>query len=301
MSPTVDGLVSVIMPFLDARPFINEAIESVLAQTHPAWELWLVDDGSSDGTADIARAFAAREPGRIHLLAHPEGANRGASASRNLGLGRARGEFVAFLDADDVWLPDNLAEQVARLGAAPEAGVLCSRSVYWHSWAGPEAGRDFTPPHRAPEGQPIPGVTFLARCIQGKASVPCPCGILVRRPLIEQVGGFEEQFPQLYDDQVLYAKLFLSTRVLLDPGCWARYRRHPASTTMTAEREQRFRPWRLAYLTWLEQYAGRDPAAAAALRPALRRELWRCHHPLGDWLLDQATFLGRRLERVWGR
>lgn len=300
MTPSVDGLVSIIMPFLHARPFIAEAIESVRAQTYPEWELWLVDDGSSDGTAEVARSFAERDPERIHLVAHPGGASHGASASRNLGLARARGEFVAFLDADDVWLPENLAELVRRLRAAPEVGVVCSRSLYWHSWAG-SGGRDFVPRHRAPEGRPIAGVGFLALCIQGKASVPCPCSILVRRSVIEQVGGFEKQFPQLYDDQVLYAKLFLSTKVLLDGGCWAKYRRHPASTTMTAEREQRFRPWRLAYLTWLEQYAGADPAAADALRPALRRELWRCRHPLGDWVLDQAAFLRSRLERGWSR
>jgi glycosyltransferase involved in cell wall biosynthesis len=296
-----DGLVSIIMPFLNARPFIAEAIESVRAQTHPDWELWLVDDGSTDGTADVARSFAARDPTRIRLLTHPGGGTHGASASRNRGLAQATGEFVAFLDADDVWLPENLAELVRRLRAAPEAGVVCSRSLYWYSWAGESGGRDFIPRHRAPEGRPIEGVGFLALCIQGKASVPCPCSILVRRSVIERTGGFEEQFPQLYDDQVLYAKLFLSTMVLLDGGCWAKYRRHSASTTMTAERERNFRPWRLAYLTWLEQYAGRDAATAAALRPALRRELWRCRHPLGDWLLDQAAFLRSRAERVWTR
>ena len=299
MIHTADGSVSVIMPFLNAASFLREAIESVRAQTHADWDLWLVDDGSTDGSADIARRYVAEDPRRIHLLTHADGNSHGASASRNLALAQARGEYVAFLDADDVWLAQSLAEQVKRLRLAPEAAILGSRTLYWHSWADGSGGHDFIPRHRAPEGRVMPGVSFLARCIQGKATVPCTCSVLVRRSVFEKVGGFETQFPQLYDDQALYAKLFIASRILLDPGCWAKYRRHPASTTMTAERERRYRPWRLAYLTWLRQYAERDPEAAAALRPALRRELWRCRHPVGDWLLDKTSFLGRRLRGMW--
>lgn len=297
---TIAGLVSVIMPFLDARPFIAEAIASVRAQTYPAWELWLVHDGSTDGSAEVARTCADRDPARIRLLEHPDARSHGASASRNLGLGRAAGEFVAFLDADDVWEPGNLAEQVRRLQAVPEAGALYSRTLYWHSWTG-GAGRtrDYTPRLRVEAGRPIPAPRFLELCIRGRAAVPCTCSILIRRSVIERVGGFEERFPGLYDDQAFYAKLFAGTTVLPVDGCWSRYRRHPGSTTMTADRERRFRPWRAAYLSWLQQYVGRDPALAAALGPALRHELWRCRHPAADWLLDQLSFLRRRLQRRW--
>ena len=288
------------MPFLDARAFIAEAIESVRAQTYPAWELWLVNDGSTDGSAELARGYAARDPARIAVLAHPDARSHGASAARNLALAQARGEFVAFLDADDVWEPDNLAEQVRRLRAVPEAGALYSRTRYWHSWAGElHRPRDYVPRLRLEPGRPIPAPAFLELCLRGEAAVPCTCSILIRREAVERAGGFEEQFPRLYDDQAFYAKLFATTTVLPVEGCWSRYRRHAGSTTMTADRERRYRPWREAYLTWVEQYVRRDPAVAIVLAPALRRELWRCRHPAADWLLDQLTFLRRRLERQW--
>ena len=89
--------VSVVLIFLDAERFLREAIESVLAQTFSAWELLLVDDGSTDGSSEIARCYAAEHPGAIRYLTHPGRENRGMSASRNLGIGAAAGEFVAFI------------------------------------------------------------------------------------------------------------------------------------------------------------------------------------------------------------
>src|SRR5438128_12540181 len=96
-------LVSAIIIFLNAEQFIQEAIESVFAQTYDNWELLLVDDGSTDGSTAIARSYLERHPRRVRYLEHSEHANRGMSASRNIGSRYARGEYIAFLDADDVW------------------------------------------------------------------------------------------------------------------------------------------------------------------------------------------------------
>src|SRR5512147_1824882 len=106
---TNQPLVSGVIIFWNAERFLQEAIESVLAQTYPSWELLLVDDGSTDGASEIARSYAARHPERIRYLEHPGHRNRGMSASRNLGLQQSRGALVAFLDSDDVWLPEKLA------------------------------------------------------------------------------------------------------------------------------------------------------------------------------------------------
>src|SRR5690349_14304343 len=99
------GLVSVIMIFLDAAPYLDEAVASVFAQTYGRWELLLVDDGSIDGSSVIASGYAEQHPDKVRYLEHPNHENRGMSASRNLGIMQAHGEFVAFLDADDVYLP----------------------------------------------------------------------------------------------------------------------------------------------------------------------------------------------------
>ena len=110
------------MPARNAQSFIEAAIASVQAQTHADWELWVVDDGSTDATAAIVRDGARRD-GRIHLLQHDR--SRGVCAARNQAIEAARGEFIAFLDADDVWLPHKLERQLAAL-RAQGAAACCS-------------------------------------------------------------------------------------------------------------------------------------------------------------------------------
>src|SRR5919109_4752706 len=92
-------LVSIIIPFLNAEKFIQEAIESVFAQTYDNWELFMVDDGSTDASTEIARGYAQQNPEKVRYLEHLGHQNRGISASRNLGLSHAKGQYVAMLDA----------------------------------------------------------------------------------------------------------------------------------------------------------------------------------------------------------
>ena len=156
--PAAGPLVSVIMIFLNAERFITSAIESVLAQTYAAWELVLVDDGSTDGSSAIARRFAQLQPARIRLVEHEGHANRGMSASRNLGLRQARGAYIALLDADDVYLPAKLERQVAILQAQPEAAMVYGATLHWFSWtAQPRRGpRGFPPQTRGGTEHPDP-------------------------------------------------------------------------------------------------------------------------------------------------
>ena len=138
--------VSIVTPFLNPGRFLQECIESVVAQTYGEWELLLVDDGSNDGSLAIAQQYAVRYPGNVRCFTHEGGRHRGASASRNLGIHHARGEYLAFLDADDVYLPRKLEEQLPLLDAHPRAAMMYAATEYWHSWSGrPEdAGRDWT-------------------------------------------------------------------------------------------------------------------------------------------------------------
>jgi glycosyltransferase involved in cell wall biosynthesis len=127
--------VSVIMIFLDGEDFIVEAIESVIAQSFTNWELLLVDDGSGPRASEIARDYATRDPQRVRYLEHPDHANRGMSATRNLGIRHAHGEHIAFIDADDVWLPSKLMDQIALLEQEPQVGMVCGTVIYWRSWS----------------------------------------------------------------------------------------------------------------------------------------------------------------------
>src|SRR5262249_37852775 len=108
-------VVSVIMPFFNAERHMADAIESVLAQTLTEWELLLIDDRSQDTSTSIATKVLHFEPQRIKLLRHPRNQNHGPAAARNLGLTHATGEFIAFLDADDLFMPEKLASETLAL------------------------------------------------------------------------------------------------------------------------------------------------------------------------------------------
>ena len=127
-------LVSGIIIFRNTQKFIEEAIQSVFAQTYDNWELLLVDDGSTDGSKEIAQRYANKYPEKVRYLEQENQQNLGVSAARNLGIVRAKGEYIAFLDADAVWLPHKLQQQIAILESIPQAAMLYGRTLRWYSW-----------------------------------------------------------------------------------------------------------------------------------------------------------------------
>lgn len=116
-------LVSVITPCWNGEKYLAETIESVLRQTYPKWEMLIVDDGSSDGSPEIAMSYAQRDP-RIRLIRQE---NAGSAAARNNGIRRCAGQYIALLDADDLWDPDFLEEQLRFLR---EKNAVCVYSSY---------------------------------------------------------------------------------------------------------------------------------------------------------------------------
>jgi len=110
----LDQLVSVIMPAKDTGKYIAAAIESVIAQDYPWWELLVVDDQSRDGTAEIVKGYAAGDS-RIRYLPLSAGGPTGASAARNHATRKSRGRYIAFLDSDDIWYPNKLSIQLGAL------------------------------------------------------------------------------------------------------------------------------------------------------------------------------------------
>jgi glycosyltransferase involved in cell wall biosynthesis len=274
--------VSIVTPFLNPGVFLREAIESVLAQTYPEWELLLVDDGSTDGSTAIARAFAIVHPDRIRYLQHDGHVTLGASASRNAGIARARGEYIAFLDADDVYLPDKLAAQLPLLDARPDAGMLYAGTEYWHSWTGrPEdEGRDWI--WRgfgvAPDTTIAPPV-LLTTFLRDGGTVPCMGSVLARRRAIDAVGGWEDAFRQVCTDQVFHAKLALRVPIFVADGCWDRYRQHDASACHTVTRAGQMDAAFARYLAWLETHLAQQRVTDRDLWSALRAARRRYRHP----------------------
>ena len=175
----------------------------MLRQDYDEFELILVDDGSTDSSTGIAKEYAAREPHRVHYVDHPGHANRGMSASRNLGLSKARGELIAFIDADDRWQPAKLREQIAILEAHPDLDAVCGSVNYWSSWSG---GEDRLQPTGHVQNTPVaPPEAALALYPLGAAAPPCPSDLMLRKSIVRQVGGFEDSFTgalQAYEEPI---------------------------------------------------------------------------------------------------
>lgn len=280
-------LVSVIVIFLDAERFIEEAIRSVFAQTHAAWELLLVDDGSTDGSARIARGYAERWPARVRYLQHEGGGNRGMSASRNLGLREARGTYVAFLDADDLFLPEKLERQIAILEARPAVAMVFGPSLMWYSWtdAHPRRYRDVLRPIGVDPDTLVPPPQLLPRFLRREAYTPGTCAVLVRRDAALAVGGFEASFRGMYEDQVFFYKLCYAAPVYVEGACGDLYRQTPDSHSGIMRRAGHYRAFgpsaaHRRFLVWLEAYLEEqgcsDPEVWSALRSQLRpyRSRW---------------------------
>jgi glycosyltransferase involved in cell wall biosynthesis len=289
-------VVSVIVIFLNAEQFIQEAIESVFAQTYDNWELLLVDDGSTDGSSAMACKYAEQHPERVLYLEHPDHQNFGKNASRNVGIRYARGEYIAFLDADDVWMPHKLGQQVAILDSHPEAAMVYGLSQYWYSWTGtPEdKQRDFqhelgVPPDTLIKPPALIPLFFLAQ----KAAIPNPSSILVRHEIIEEVNGFDEALGDYYEDQAFYAKVCLKAPVVAASECWNRYRQHPNSSSSIAQKTGLEYSSRLFFLNWLARYLSDQGVQDPKIWQALRKEVWRYRHPilLRSWRSGQHLLL----------
>jgi glycosyltransferase involved in cell wall biosynthesis len=295
-----DPLVSVVIIFLNGDRFLVEAIRSVFAQSYAAWELLLVDDGSSDRSTGIARHYAEEYPEQVRYLEHAGHANLGMSASRNLGIRHACGTYIAFLDADDVWFAHTLEEQVAILQAHSDAALVYGPIQWWYSWTGePEdRDRDYVEKLGVPAETLIQPPRLLPRFLRDKAAVPS--GILVRREIINRVGGFEDRFRGEYEDQVFCTKVCLSAPVFASGRCWYRYRQHPDSCVSTGQRTGATDAARLRFLNWLATYLTELKVRERSVRRALELEFWRYRHPIAFRLLRRGEQLVSRFRTAFG-
>ena len=173
--------VSIIIPTYNRRDFLREAIRSVLEQSFRDFELIVVDDGSDDGTREmIQREF----PG---LLTYLYQENQGVSRARNRGLKLAQGEFVAFLDSDDLWLPRKLERQMAFMQSQPKAQICYTDEI----WIRRGVRVNPKKKHAKYSGWIYP------RCLP--LCIISPSSALMRRGLLEEVGGFDEELPVCED------------------------------------------------------------------------------------------------------
>lgn len=301
MTTASEPAVSAVIIFCNEEEYLAEAVASVLAQTSTDWELLLVDDGSTDRSTNLARSLAGEHHDQIRYLEHPGHQQRGMSASRNLGIARTRGRYIAYLDADDRWLPEKLESQLKLIEQFPRAALVYGPLIRWRSWTGRptdnddrygihgngftlETDRLYEPPE------------LVAHFVRHKDLVPS--GALIRREAIVEVGGGEESFTDNYEDAVVLAKIGLRHPIYCGPESWYLYRQYPSADDTARRRVGRpdaDRPRgdiaRRRFVDWLDGYVAdndlREPTLAAALHDA--------HRQLDHPRRHQATRLMHRL------
>ncbi|MFW5634392.1 MAG: glycosyltransferase family 2 protein [Erythrobacter sp.] len=203
-NPAAGALVSVVIPAYNRAATLGRAVASVLAQDHRALEVIVVDDGSTDATPEVIAGLA--DP-RLRSVRQP---NRGVSAARNRGIAEARGDFIAFLDSDDEWLPGKLARQLAVFAASGrEVGLVYGGLEI----LGADGVRSILPRHVGPVFEPL----LVENVLFGFSS-----NALMRSEVFETVGGFDESLPAIedYDLALRIARFF---RIAAVPEPISRY------------------------------------------------------------------------------
>jgi len=197
---------SVVMPAFNCERYIGEAIESVIQQSYPALELIVVDDGSTDGTAQVVQHFSKRLP-TLFIRQN----NQGPSAARNHGVALAQGDWIGLLDADDVWLPTKLLTHRDHIIAHPNT------VFFWSDWRYMDHKGD--PIRRGPEDSPFSGVIF------GHPTLPIPSSVVMRRDVFDRTTGFDQRLRHS-EDVEYFARLANRFSVQFITQQLVRYRTH---------------------------------------------------------------------------
>jgi glycosyltransferase involved in cell wall biosynthesis len=214
----VQPTVSVVMSAYNAGLFVAEAVQSILKQTYRDFECIVIDDGSTDDTLAILRAYAGRDD-RLRVISRE---NRGLIASLNEGIALARGEFIARMDADDIALPRRLERQVDRLRQNGEVVALGTGIVLIDP-----AGRPLMRWHHKLVHEDI-----VKRLVRGDGSALTHPTVLMRREAVLELGGYDERF-EAAEDFDLYLKLSEVGKLENMDEVLLHWRQHPASVNAT--------------------------------------------------------------------
>jgi glycosyltransferase involved in cell wall biosynthesis len=279
--------ISVVIPTYNRTEQTIAAIESVLAQTYPDLEIIVVDDGSTDGSGEEIRRFISQRTSsgaQIFFFSHP---NQGASVARNTGISKARGEYVAFLDSDDSWLPEKLECQVQALEQFKSECGVCFTDARLVNNSGMDIssfqvhGRNY----KESIGIDRNAVKSLAESFSGF----WVSSLLVRTDLVRQIGGFSRDI-SVVEDRDLHFRLSLVTSVAYVNKQLIRTDRSPSPPGSTV------RPWDNAEVQFrqqqrmLEKWLGMNEALPPYLRKIVERSLGALHSHRANWYLENGRY-----------
>ena len=221
--------VSVVMPLYNTRAFVDQALDSALSQRYRSFEVVVVDDGSTDGSGEIARRYAERFKNRVRVITQP---NAGLPAARNTALYAGRGEYFALLDADDAWHPDHLQQAMDAFDADPDLGLVHA-NIRRIDAEGNELG--------VPVRHWHPGIDAYRALALREEHVACPTAVFSREA-VRKVGGFDLQFTHLgCEDRDLWLRIAERFRLRYLDSVSADYRVHPKGMSRNRDRMARAR------------------------------------------------------------
>jgi len=230
----ISANVSVIIPCYKMGRYVGEALESVGSQTYSDWEIVVVDDaGPEDGTRLMVAEFARRFPDhRVEFLRNET--NRGVSAARNTAVHIAKGRLLAFLDPDDLWLPDKLLKQLQVFEADKTAALVYSQARILRSGA----GINFSPGIEITGNPPENETTAATLAVANGMLMFAISSLVIKRETFDAVGGFRENLPFQNEDRLLIGSCALFGRMawVSEPLCV--YRMHDGSVTTTVIKKE---------------------------------------------------------------
>ena len=254
-SPQLHTEVAVIVPCYNVEPYLQRALDSALAQTFSDFHIYAVDDGSADSTVQILETAP-----RCCFVSQP---HAGPAAARNRAIQMSRSPFIAFLDADDEWLPQKLERQMALLKQDPTLGLVCSLCTI------SEPGRER---RVIPEADNIPSSGRLFRHLIRKCFVFTPT-VVVRRDCLEEVGLFNESLA-VSEDFNLWLRIAARWRIAFMPEVLAITHKRPGSLSASISPKKRLRNG-VAALEHVQAVCPElSPAEARALRGALAERIY---------------------------
>jgi glycosyltransferase involved in cell wall biosynthesis len=220
-------MVSVIIPAFNSEKYISQAIESVLNQTYQNFELIIVNDGSTDRTEEIIQNYL-----NGHLYIYQK--NKGVAAARNTGISASKGEYIAFLDSDDIWLPKKLELQVHYLTMHLDTDLVYADYSTFNDRGILE--ENLTLARQLPRPCGYIFHTLLFKCFFQTSTV------MIRRNVLDKVGMFDEQF-FVGEDYDLWLRISAEHRIGYLPEVVAKYRQH--SPSITARDLPTYKPWEI--------------------------------------------------------
>jgi glycosyltransferase involved in cell wall biosynthesis len=260
--PFASPLISVIIPVYNVAPYLSEAIDSVLAQTYQNFEIILVNDGSTDRSEDIILDYVTKHPAHIRSLSQP---NQGAAAARNRGIAAAKGDWVAFLDGDDLWKPHKLERQMQEIRVYPQTNFVAARAEVYGK------PRYFHTRRSNP-------LEFKFELLLHGCFITLPT-VLIKKELVHE-HGFDETLRGAHDLE-LYVRIADKTRRrLLDESlALIRMRQHSITDLRQNRHDQVVTRYRLVKREWRALQAS-SPSTLSRYRQEFQNARQRLSHEI---------------------